>query len=205
VRCETWKERRLALRGAYAIGFRPDHDPDGRVHALRVEPKRKGLSARFAPSYHHGRRPEPGAARTLGALLAGLEEDTLGATIALDPPPTERPAEGPAPVNVRIRVPVTRVSPADDGVGSRRMRVVIATWRGGSPSKDELLDVREQLIDVAPAGSGNDTSLPETREFVIAVPLAAGHAELAVGVLDLASPRVTYRRLRAGPPTTSKH
>jgi hypothetical protein len=36
------------------------------------------------------------------------------------------------------------------------------------------------------------------QEFVVEVPLAAGHPEVAVDVHDLQSSRVTYRRVRAG-------
>jgi len=179
------------VRGAYALGFRPDHGAEGRTHGLRVEVARKGVQLRYPPSYRHAVRPEPGTARTLAALLAGLEEDTLGAVVALDPAAPSAGAEPGAPrVRVRIRVPRGRLE------GAGRVRVVIATWRAGSPAKDRLLDVREELLDVAPLGATD--AADAMQEFVVEVPLAAGHPELAVGVHDVHSSRVTYQRLRSG-------
>ena len=185
------------VRGAYAIGFRPDHDPEDRVHALSVELGQKGLTLRHAPSYRHAPRPESGASRTLAALLVGLEEDTLGAAVSIEPSPdASTAADGARTVNLRIGVPVTRLSAVEDGTRKGRLRVVIATWRAGTPRKDQLLDVREQLIDVPLDEPGGDDR--PMREFVIAVPLNDRRRELAVGVHDLSSSRVTYRRLQAG-------
>ena len=77
------------IRGAYALGFTPAHEPEGRIHSLRVELKRKGPRVRSTPSYFHAERPEPGVSRTLAALLVGLQEDTLGAWVSIDPQPSD--------------------------------------------------------------------------------------------------------------------
>lgn len=189
------------IRGEYALGLAPGHAPEGRIHSLRVELRKKGRRIRYTPSYFHGERAETGANRTLAALLVGLEEDTLGADVSIDP----WPVGGPAPkttrtAKVRIGVPLGRLSAVEDAEGRHgRLRVVIAIWRAGALAKERPLEVREQLIDVplppAVSASGSD---PGRREFVVEVPLSADHREIGVGVHDVFSRLTTYRRVRVG-------
>jgi VWFA-related protein len=189
------------IRGEYALGLAPGHAPEGRIHSLRVELRKKGRRIRYTPSYFHGERAEPGASRTLATLLVGLEEDTLGAEVSIDP----WPQGGPAPkttrtANVRIGVPLARLAAVEDAEGRHgQLRVVIAIWRAGALAKERPLEVREQIIDVplpAVPPSGSD---PGRREFVVEVPLSGDHREIGVGVHDVFSPLTTYRRVRVGP------
>ena len=184
------------IRGAYALGFTPAHEPEGRIHSLRVELKRKGPRVRSTPSYFHAERPEPGVSRTLAALLVGLQEDTLGALVSIDPQPSDPEAKpGSGTANVRISVPLARLAAAEDAAERHgRLRVVIAVWRAGTGASEHPFDVREQLIDV-PLPPSSSSSQGERREFVVTVPLGAGHHEIAVGVHDLYSWLVSYRRV----------
>ena len=183
------------IRGEYALGFTPDHAPEGRSHGLRVQLRRKGLRIRHTPSYFHGERPEPGVSRTLAALLVGLEEDTLGALVSIDPQPSDPETKAGVTANVRISVPLARLAAAEDAAERRgRLRVVIAVWRPGQDAGPHPFEVREQLIDV-PLPSSPSSTQAERREFVVTVPLGAGHREIAVGVHDLFSELVSYRRV----------
>ena len=190
------------IRGEYALGLTPDHAPEGRVHRLRVELRKKGRRIRYTPSYLHTERAEPGASRTLAALLTGLEEDTLGAEVSVDP----WPAGAPMPkttrtAKVRIDVPLARLSTVEDAEGRHgRLRVVIAVWRARAIAKEQPLEVREQLIEVPlpPAVSARGLD-PGRREFVVDVLLNADHREIGVGVHDAFSRLTTYRRLRVTP------
>jgi hypothetical protein len=184
------------IRSGYTLGLTPDHAPEGRVHNLRVELRKKGLRSRFTPSYFHGERPAPAASRTLAALLVGLEEDTLGAEVSVEPSPASQPqGKDTRTVNVRIVVPVERLSIVEDASGRHgRLRVVIAIWRTGAPVKDQPVEIREQFIDVplpAPAVAFE----VGRREFIVEVPLSTKHPELAVGVHDALSALATYRRM----------
>ena len=186
------------MRGAYTLGLAPGHAPEGRVHRVRVELRRKGR-LRFAPSYFHGVRAETGVSRTLAALLAGLEEDTLGATISVDAGPAgDAGTEHSRTVNVRISVPLARLSTVEEaGPRHGRLRVVIAIWRTGALARERPLEVREEFIDVPwLAADTPAASSPERRELVVKVPLGDGPREIGVGVHDAFSPLITYRRVR---------
>jgi VWFA-related protein len=187
------------IRGEYALGLTPDHAPEGRVHRLRVELRKKGRRIRYTPSYFHGERAEPGASRTLAALLTGLEEDTLGAEVTVDPWPVGAPApKTTRAAKVRIGVSLARLSAVEDADGRHgRLRVVIAVWKAGALAKERPLEVREQLIEVPlPPADSATASDPGRRELVVEVPLSAGHREIGVGVHDAFSRLSTYRRLR---------
>ncbi len=187
------------IRGEYALGLTPDHAPDGRIHGLRVELRMKGRRIRYTPSYFHGERAETGASRTLVALLVGLEEDSLGAEVSIDPwPPGDAEPKTTRSAKVRIGVSLARLSAVEDAEGRHgRLRVVIAVWRAGALAKERPLEVREQLIEVPlPPALSATTSDPLRREFVVEVPLSADHREIAVGVHDVYSRLTTYRRLR---------
>ncbi len=189
------------VRGEYALGLAPGHAPEGRIHSLRVELRKKGRRIRYTPSYFHGERAEPGASRTLAALLVGLEDDTLGADVSVDPSPaSDRAAKSTRTVNVRIGVPLVRLSTVEEAEGRHgRLRVVIAIWRAGALAKERPLEVRESLIDVPlPAAASAHGSDPGRREFVVEVPLSADHGEIGVGVHDVFSRLATYRRVRVG-------
>jgi hypothetical protein len=190
------------IRGEYVLGFTPDHEPEDRIHDLRVELRRKGLRLRFTPAYHHAARAEPGASRTLAALLAGLEEDTLGADVSVDGMPTADAMAGAATwtVSVRIRVSLARLSTVEAAQGRHGLlRVVIAVWRTASLAKERPIEMREKVIEV-PFPSALSPAGPDAgwREFVIEVPVSAAHREIGVGVLDAVSHLATYRRLRVG-------
>jgi hypothetical protein len=133
--------------------------------------------------------------RTLAALLVGLEEDTLGALVSIDPQPSDPEAKAGATASVRISVPLARLAAADDAAERHgRLRVVIAVWRAGKDAGRNPFEVREQLIDV-PLPPPSSSTRAERREFVVTVPLSAGHREIAVGVHDLFSELVSYRRV----------
>jgi VWFA-related protein len=190
------------IRSEYVLGFTPDHEPEDRIHVLRVELRRKGLRLRFTPSYLHAARGEPGASRTLAAFLAGLEEDTLGADVTVEGMPTADALAGATTwtASVRIGLPLARLSTVEAADGRLgRLRVVIAVWRAASQVKDRPLEIREKVIEVPfPSASSATGPDPGRREFVIKVPVSAAHREIGVGVIDALSRLATYRRLRVG-------
>jgi VWFA-related protein len=187
------------LRSEYVLGLAPEHGPEGGVHRLRVELlRKKGRHLRYTPSYLHAHRAEAGASRTLAALLVGLEEDTLGAEVSLDPWPAGGDPKVARTAKVRVGLPLARltaVERADERHG--RVRVVIAIWRVGAHAREQPLELREQLIDVPlPPTAAAGGSAPGRREFVVEVPLRADHREIGVGIHDANSRLTTYRRLR---------
>jgi VWFA-related protein len=192
--------RRLGeqLRSEYVLGFAPAHDPEGHVHDLRVEVFRKGVRLRHRPSYFHRPQADVGTSRTVATLVAGLEEDTLGAEIWVGPVPGSASAAAGRGATVRIGVPVRRLAARQTDQGPyAQLRVIIAVRKAMVRINDESVEVRHKLIDV-PLGMGDSERSSDVRqEFRVDLPLSLADADLAVGVLDVLSERATYRRLEA--------
>jgi VWFA-related protein len=185
------------MRSAYVLGWTPDHEPDGRVHRLRIELRRKGLRIRHTPSYFHGERPERGVSRTLAALLVGLEEDGLGVGLSIDAASVTAGDAGRT-AKLTVRVPLARLSAvAGSSPAQGRVRVVIATWRSGEESRQRPLEVREKRIDLPLEGAAQGGG---RGEFAVDVPLGYGHDEIAVAVEDAVSGLASYRRVRVSTP-----
>jgi hypothetical protein len=178
--------------GHYVLGFGPEREPDGRSHALRVELRKKGPRIRHRMSYWHRPGVEVAAGRSLSALFFGLEDDTLGATIAASAGPAPGPSAGERIARVWISLPVTGLTAAGEGEArAARVRTVIAVRKEGEEAATRPVDVREKWIDVAlpePAGAGR-------REVVVDVKLGEGERELAVGVEDVGSSRATFKKV----------
>ena len=138
--------------------------------------------------------PSPASSRTLGSLLVGLEEEHPRRT-GLDRSSAVRPeANAGVTANVRIQLPLARLAAAEDAAERRgRLRVC---HRGlaaaGKDAGPHPFEVREQLIDV-PLPVFTFFNPSGAAEFVVTVPLSAGHREIAVGVHDLFSELVSYR------------
>jgi VWFA-related protein len=184
------------LSQRYTLGFVPGRDPDGRAHSLGVSLlRRKGLTLRHRASYLHAGSGVREGQRALAALLLGLEEDSLGATIAAEPAAGEG---GGALLRIRVTLSRLRLESADEG-RSARLRILVAS-RGaqqGAPA------VRERLVPIRlPAAPAGGDPPDATQEFVIRVPLAGG-ADFAVGVIDALSSAATFKRLRLGEPPAS--
>ena len=188
------------IGASYAVGFTPGHEPEARAHRLRVEVRRKGVTARYAASYHHAPRADEHGARVLVALLLGLEEDTLGASVSIgEPPPpagTAAAADRAPAIGIRIGLPVDRLA-AVTGSGGRegRVRVTIAVWRAGERGGPRRVEVREEVVAVPRVGSAVGDAGRPRHEIVVSVPVAGEETELAVGVHDEDAGLVTYRRL----------
>ena len=184
------------LAARYDLGFAPSREPDGRTHAIKVRLRKgKGLTLRYRQSYLHapGRTRED--ERVLAALLYGLDEDALGATVTaeLAPANTNHPDQRIALVH--ISVPLARLATEPDGDGRRaRLRLLLAVRK--TNAADQSLELREK--DVAIRLPATDAQRPEAErhDFVVEVPLGEGAHDIAVGVHDALSSLASYGRLR---------
>jgi VWFA-related protein len=181
------------LTQRYTLGFVPGRDPDGRSHSIGVSLlRRKGLALRHRASYLQAATGTREGQRALAALLLGLEQDDLGASVL-----TELP-EGGAEAILRIRVPLSRLAAsAEAGGRSVRVRIVLAT----RPPGKEQPAVREQLFALPLPEAPSEPDPAASHEFVIRLPRPEGRPlEIGVGVLDALSAAATYRRVRLDPP-----
>jgi VWFA-related protein len=189
------------IGASYAVGFTPHHEPEARAHRLRVEVRRKGIAARHAASYHHAPRADRHGARVLVALLMGLEEDTLGASLSIEEvPPSAGGPDTSRAIGVRIGIPLDRLAAAGRSAKEeRRVRVAMAIWRAGERGRPRRVEVREEVMNIPLAVPTAAPSPPPRHEIVVRVPVTGEETELGVGVHAEDSALATYRRLQLRP------
>lgn len=186
------------LSARYVLGFAPDRVPDRRLHRIRVELRRKGLRVRHRPTYYHGEKAEEVVAKTLASLVAGIEEDALGALVAASPDASAAAqAKERRQLNVRISVPLERLERAPGTrEGRGRLRIVIAV-RCDEPETGSVHEIREEWVDVPlpePRPDAGQTVL--RHDIVVALFVSGGAGEVAVGLQDVISGLGTFRRVR---------
>ena len=185
----------LEIAGSYALGFTPAREPDGRTHEIRVELRRKGLRVRHRRSYVHGSAAEAMVGRSLAALVFGLEEDTLGARVEAELSRSSAGAAAGRVASVRISVPLAALESMPGPGGPRaRLRIVLAVG-AAEASAERPVDIRQKWVEMALPPASADREINARRELVVTVPLGPRAQEIAVGVEDVASRRVTFRRV----------
>jgi VWFA-related protein len=103
------------LASGYSLGFTPAHSGDGKIHAIKVEIKRPGLSASYRQSYRDRSAAERLEGQVEAALLHGFVDNPLAASLKLG---TAGPAEhGRVLMPVQVRVPFGKLAfvPREDG------------------------------------------------------------------------------------------
>lgn len=132
------------LDGGYSLGFTPPHPGDGKLHQLKIEVDRPGLRTSYRQSYRERTAAERLEGQVEAALIHGLAENPLTASLKLG---TASPSEhGRVLVPVQVRVPFGKLAfvPREDG---RHGRVSIFVGnmdeRGGmSPIQKVQLPLR---------------------------------------------------------------
>jgi VWFA-related protein len=91
------------LDSAYLLGYTPDHFGDGKFHKLAVRVKRAGVSVRCRQGYLDTSPEQRQADRTAGALLAGGNDNPLGARVVLGEPVRQGKNKVLVPLTVFVR------------------------------------------------------------------------------------------------------
>lgn len=175
----------------YSLGYTPAHAGDGREHRIEVKVKGRGLRVRHRLSYRDKPSLEQAVDRTLAALYYGIEDNPLGARLALG---AVQAAEGGTySVPVKLRIPLGNLALAPQGeelAGS--FRVLVATHA----DKGESSPVRQVTVPIR---------VPRERakawlDYTVTLKLAAGEQRLAVAVRDEATALTSFlgRGMRVG-------
>jgi len=177
--------------GHYVLAFTPARDPDGKAHdiTVRLKKERRGIQIRHRMSYLHAEPAVQRGQRALSALMFGLEENALRATLELERAPTA--GAGPsALVKISLPLDALRFEPTDTG-GQARVRVVVALRSTGIGKTRVPTVVREKefTIVLAPGASTSGR-----HEVVVDVPIGGSSYDFSVGVEDIASGAATYLR-----------
>lgn len=178
--------------GHYVLAFAPSRDPDGKAHAItvRLNKERRGVQIRHRMSYLHAEPAVQRGQRALSALMFGLEENGLRATVEIQRGATS--PEGGQSAIVKIRLPFDALRFADSANGRQaRVRVVVALRSTGGGKLRLPAIVREKEFTIETLGSAASGS---NHDVVVDVPIDGSNYDFAVGIEDLASGVTTYLR-----------
>jgi VWFA-related protein len=103
------------IGGAYSLGFTPVRPGAGRPHEIRVEVKRAGLRTSYRRSYRERTSDERLEGQVEAALIHGLTDNPLGASLKVGAGATAE--HGRVLVAVQVRVPFGKLAyvPQEDG------------------------------------------------------------------------------------------
>lgn len=186
------KRLQAEAAGHYVLAFTPSRDPDGKAHdiTLRLKKERRGFRIRHRMSYLHAEPALQRGQRALSALMFGLEENGLRAT--LDIQRTSPPTEGGTSATVKISLPLDSLRFEDVDTGRQaRVRVVVALRSTSGDKARSAAIVREKEFTIAvPPGA----TMTDLHDVFVDIPIDGESYDFAVGVEDVASGLATYLR-----------
>jgi VWFA-related protein len=167
------------LRGYYSLGYTPEHAGDGRVHSIEVKVRREGLKARNRTTYTDLPREAQLAARVQTALLHGVVDNPLQASLDLV---SSQPEKGKQLVTLRLRLPLKQLVLLSQGnVWTGQLTV----WVGARDAAGRITPVQSVKVPVRiPAPPGKD-QLSGAFAYDLRMRMAErGEQTVAVGVQD---------------------
>jgi VWFA-related protein len=178
--------------GHYVLAFTPSREPDGKAHDLtvRLRKERRGVRIRHRMSYLHADPVLHRGQRVLSALMFGLEENALRATLQIER--LVSPAGGEATARVKIGLPLDALRFGESEAGRQsRVRVVVALRSTGGDKARSAAVVREKEFTIELPSGPPAAGL---HDVFVDVPIDGASHHFAVGIEDLASGLATYLR-----------
>lgn len=196
------KRLQAEAAGHYVLAFAPARDPDGKAHDITVQLKkeRRGIRIRHRMSYLHAEPSVQRGQRALSALMFGLEENGLRATLDIQRTPTAASGETSATVRIRLSLDALRFEDSAEG-RQARVRVVVALRSVNGDASRAPAVVREKEFTIASAALA--TPPTSTHDVVVDVPVDGSSYDFAVGIEDIASGVATYLRRTLGTASAS--
>jgi VWFA-related protein len=167
------------LRSYYFLGYTPEHSGDGRVHSIEVKVRREGVKVRNRTTYTDRPREAQLAARVQTALLHGVVDNPLQASLALV---SSQPEKGKQLVTLRLRLPLKQLVLISQGsVWTGQLTL----WVGARDAAGRIAPVQSVKVPVRiPAPPGKD-QLSGTFAYDLRMRMAErGEQTVAVGVQD---------------------
>lgn len=165
------------FRTYYSLGYQPAHPGRGRPHRVGVKvPKKKSYEVRYRRSFLHKKLEQQLADRALGAMMFGVVENPLEATVQVGA--QSAGTEGRVTVALDFSVPVEKLTliPYESGRRGRLAAIIAAPG-------DKKMAIRRKQIDITlPAEKAEST--PSHYRFGVNVELAPGEYRLGVGIWD---------------------
>ncbi|HEV7515945.1 MAG TPA: VWA domain-containing protein [Thermoanaerobaculia bacterium] len=171
----------------YSLGYTPPRHGDGVQHRVEVKVKRRGVALRYWQWYKDKPLVEVVADRTAAAMLFGLEDNPLGATLSVGIQ-TEMVNGGFFQVPVKVSIPIAKLTLLLDGdsrVGHVRLFVVASGNGETTPVKTSETEIR---IPEAKFAAG---AMPDYVHEV-RITLKPGEYALGVGIRDDLAAATSY-------------
>lgn len=167
------------LRSYYSLGYTPEHSGDGRVHSIEVKVRREGVKIRNRTTYTDRPRGEQLAARVQTALLHGVVDNPLQASLELV---SSQPEKGKHLVTVRLRLPLKQLVLLSQGnVWTGQLTV----WVGARDAAGRIAPVQSVKVPVRIPAPPGKAQLSGTFAYDLRMRMAErGEQTVAVGIQD---------------------
>ena len=176
----------------YSLGYTPPRPGDGAEHRVSVKVNRRGVLLRYRQGYRDKPLAELVADRTAAAMLFGLEDNPLGATLSMGVQ-KEMVTGGSFQVPVKVTIPMAKLTLLPNGdfrVGHLRLFLVTSGNGQTSPVKSAETEIR---IPEGKFAAGGAAAMPDY-VHELRITLKPGQYVLGVGIRDDLAASTSYIR-----------
>jgi VWFA-related protein len=167
------------LDSAYLLGYTPDHFGDGKFHKLSVRVTRAGVSVRCRQGYLDKSPEQRQADRTTGGLVAGGNDNPLGARVALGSPDRQGKNKILVPLTVFVRAgTLTLLEAGANHEGKVSIAIAVAKFNG-KPS-----EVHRETFPIKVPSAQVDGFRRIEASFAFRLMVQAGDRDVSVTVRD---------------------
>ncbi len=168
------------LRSYYSLGYTPARSGDGKVRTIEVKVKREGLRVRNRTTYTNRPRGERIAAQVQTALLHGIVDNPLQASLELVA--SEPAGRGQHLVTLRVRLPLKQLVLVSQG-GVWKGQVTL--WLGARDAAGRMAPVQSVRVPVSLLAAGGKEQLDRLFAYDIRMRMAErGEQTVALGIQD---------------------
>jgi VWFA-related protein len=179
------------LGNYYLLGYAAPNAEVPRLHQLRVEVGRPGVTLRYRQSYALKTGEQKTTDRLLTRLYYDVGENPLGLNLALAPPGEAVKGRSVPGTMVRLRVPLGKLTLLNQGGAARGSIAIylVARDEGG-----HITPVRRKAIPLNVSAADLAADPRRTWTYEVAMPLHKGRNEVAVAVRDELSGETSFDR-----------
>jgi VWFA-related protein len=179
----------------YSLGYTPPRASDGQEHKVEVRSARKGIELRYRQWYRDKPLAETLADRTAAAMLFGLEDNPLGATLHAGTQ-KEMINGGFFQVPVRVTIPIAKLTLLPEGeFRVAHVRLFVVASGNGETTPVKTTETTIRIPEKKFAAGALPDYVHEVR-----ITLKPGEYALGVGVRDDLAASTSYLKgsVRAG-------